>query len=186
MKQCILCFLASFQLFYKFAHKYFDMIKIRNLQPADIDEILAIADVQLGVKYITVADLSVCNVIVAENVGAQKCVGFCMSYVGQDGAMYVRTVAVNPEFSGQGIGTALVAKAVEYLKSIGAKKIMSPLWKHDGVVNSDVIFRRNGFRPVREIPDYWYADSLEKGYSCPVCGKVCHCVCVMYELCNWV
>ena len=157
------------------------MIKIRDIQPADIEEILAIADVQLGENYITDEDLSVCNVVVAEDVEQQKCVGFCMSYMGRDGAMYVRTVAVNPDYSGQGIGTALVAKSVEYLKSIGVRKIMSPLWKHDGIVNSDVVFRRNGFRPGREIHDYWYADSIARGYSCPVCGKGCHCSCVMYE-----
>ena len=158
------------------------MISIRDMQSTDIDEILAIADVQLGDNYITVNDLSACNVVVAEEVESQKCVGFCLSYVGQDGEAYVRTVAVSPDYSGQGIGTALVAKSVEYLKGIGAKKIMSPLWKHDGIVNSDVVFRRNGFVHVREIPDYWYADSLEKGYLCPVCGKGCHCTCVMYEL----
>ncbi|MBR5983972.1 MAG: GNAT family N-acetyltransferase [Bacteroidales bacterium] len=158
------------------------MIRIRNFQPADTDDILAIADVQLGEKYITVDDLSACNVIVVEDVELQKCVGFCLSYVGQDGKSYVRTVAVNPDHSGLGIGTVLVAKAVDYLQSIGAKKIMSPLWKHDDIVNSDVIFRRNGFFPVLEIPDYWYADSIAKGYSCPVCGKGCHCTCVMYEL----
>lgn len=158
------------------------MIKIRDLQSVDINEILALADLQLGEKYITVDDLSACNVIVAEDVELLECVGFCLSYVGQDDVAYVRTVAVNPDYSGQGIGTALIAKSVEYLKSIGAKKIMSPLWKHDGIVNSDVIFRRNGFLSVREIPDYWYADSLEKGYSCPVCGKGCRCTCVMYEL----
>lgn len=157
------------------------MIVIRDLQSADINELLAIADVQLGENYLVAKDLLTCNVVVAEDVALQKRVGFCLSYVGQDGVAYVRTVAVSPDYSGQGIGTALIAKSVEYLKSIDAKKIMSPLWKHDGVVNSDVVFRRNGFLPVREIPDYWYADSLAKGYSCPVCGKGCHCVCVMYE-----
>ena len=158
------------------------MIRIRDLQQADIDEILAIADAQLGEKYITVDDLYACNVFVAEHVEMQKCAGFCLSYVGQEGEAYVRTVAVSPDFSGRGIGTDLVAKSVEYLKRVGAKKIMSPLWKHDGIVNSDVIFRRNGFLPLREIPDYWYADSIAKGYSCPVCGKGCHCTCVLYEL----
>lgn len=158
------------------------MIKIRDLQSVDINEILALADVQLGEKYITVDDLSACNVIVAEDADLQKCVGFCLSYIGQNGDAYVRTVAVSNDYSGQGIGTALVAKSVEYLKGIGARKIMSPLWIHDGIVNSDVIFRRNGFLPVREIHDYWYADSITKGYSCPVCGKGCHCTCVMYEL----
>ncbi len=158
------------------------MIKIRDLRTGDINEILAIADVQLGEKYITVDDLYACKAIVAEDADLQKCVGFCLSYIGQNGDAYVRTVAVSIDYSGQGIGTALIAKSVECLKSIGAKKIMSPLWKHDGIVNSDVVFRRNGFLPVRENPDYWYADSLEKGYLCPVCGKGCHCTCVMYEL----
>jgi len=158
------------------------MIRIRDMQSADTVEIFAIADMQLGKNYITIDDLSVRNVIVAEDVVLQKSVGFCLSYVGQRGDAYVRTVAVNPDYSGRGIGTDLVAKSVEYLKCSGAKKIMSPLWKHDGIVNSEVIFRRNGFVPVHEIPDYWLKDSIEKGYSCPVCGKGCHCTCVMYEL----
>ncbi len=159
------------------------MVEIRDLRTDDIDAVLAIADSQLGEKYITETDLSEGKVFVAEEDDLGKIVGFCIALDGtKDGKSYVRTVAVAQEFSGQGIGTALVAKAVEYLSSLGAKKIMSPLWKHNGVINSDVIFRRNGFRPVREIPEYWYADSLAKGYSCPVCGKGCHCTCVMYEL----
>ncbi|MBQ1606476.1 MAG: GNAT family N-acetyltransferase [Bacteroidales bacterium] len=157
------------------------MVDIRDLHTDDIYAVLAIADRQLGKKYITETDLSEGKVFIAEEDG--KILGFCIALVGaKDGKSYVRTVAVAQEFSGQGIGTALIARLVEYLKSIGAKKIMSPLWKHDGVVNSDVVFRRNGFRPVCEIPDYWYADSIAKGYSCPVCGKGCHCACVMYEL----
>ena len=157
------------------------MVDIRDLYADDIDAVLAIADRQLGKKYITETDLSEGKVFVAEEDG--KILGFCIALVGaKDGKSYVRTVAVEQEYSGQGIGTALVSKAVDYLKGFGAKSIFSPLWKHDGIVNSDVVFRRNGFRPVCEIPDYWYADSISKGYSCPVCGKGCHCACVMYEL----
>ena len=159
------------------------MVKIRDLRTDDISALLAIADSQLGEKYITETDLSEGKVFVAEEDDLGKIVGFCIALVGaKDGKSYVRTVAVAQEFWGQGIGTALVAKAVDCLKDLGAKQIFSPLWKHDGVVNSDVIFRRNGFVPKYEIPDYWLKDSMEKGYSCPVCGKVCHCVCEMYEL----
>jgi len=159
------------------------MIAIRNFKNVDTDRIFAIADSLLGEKYIIEADLSAGKVFIAEHNDTEEVVGFCIAYVdSNDGKSYVRTVAVDPAFSGQGIGTALVARSVDYLKSLGAKKIMSPLWKHDGVVNSDVVFRRNGFLPVFEIPDYWYADSIAKGYSCPVCGKGCRCKCVMYEL----
>jgi GNAT superfamily N-acetyltransferase len=159
------------------------MVEIRDLHTDDIDVVLAIADSRLGEKYITETDLSEGKVFVAEEDELGRIVGFCIVLVGaKDGKSYVRTVAVAQEFSGQGIGTALVAKAVDYLKGLGANSIFSPLWKHDGVVNSDVIFRRNGFVPKYEIPDYWLKDSIEKGYSCPVCGKGCHCTCVMYEL----
>ena len=159
------------------------MIRIRGLHTADVDEVLAIADSQLGEKYITKADLSVGKVFVAEEDKLEKIVGFCIAYTdSNDGRSYVRTVAVNPAFSGRGIGTALVARAVEHLKNIGAKKILSPLWKHDDVINSDVIFRRNGFAPKYEIRDYWLEDSKKRGFSCPICGNECHCTCVMYEL----
>jgi len=159
------------------------MVEIRNLRSADVVGVIAIANVLLGENYITETDLSEGKVFVAEDGELGRIVGFCIVLVGaKDGKSYVRTVAVAQEFSGRGIGTALVAKAVDYLEGLGVKSIFSPLWKHDGVVNSDVIFRRNGFVPVREIPDYWLKDSIEKGYSCPMCGKVCHCVCVMYEL----
>jgi GNAT superfamily N-acetyltransferase len=157
------------------------MVEIRNLRKADVAGVITVANVLLGEKYITETDLSEGKVFVAEEDG--KILGFCIALDGtKDGKSYVRTVAVAQEFSGQGIGTSLVAKAVDCLKGLGAKQIFSPLWKHDGVVNSDVIFRRNGFVPKYEIHDYWLKDSMEKGYSCPVCGKVCHCVCVMYEL----
>ena len=169
--------------FYKFAPKSLIMVVIRDLRGADIDAVLAIADARLGENYITGKDFVNAQVFVAEDVVNVAIAGFCIAFVDSaDAKSYVRTVAVSQEYSGQGIGTALVAKAVDYLEGLGAKNIFSPLWKHDGVVNSDVIFRRNGFLPVREIPDYWLKDSIEKGYSCPVCGKGCHCTCVMYEL----
>lgn len=159
------------------------MVEIRDLHTDDIDAVLAIADSQLGEKYITETDLSEAKVFVAEEDELGKIVGFCIALVGaKDGKSYVRTVAVDSTYSGQGIGTALVAKAVDYLEGLGAERIFSPLWKHGGIINSDVIFRRNGFVPKHEISDYWLKDSMEKGYSCPVCGKGCHCTCVMYEL----
>ena len=157
------------------------MVEIRDFNIADTEYVIAIADEQLGEGYVTADDLDGKNVIVAEDIDGKRVVGFCIAYIDSvDDKAYVKTVAVAQEYSGCGIGTALVAKAVDYLKGLGAKQIFSPLWKHDGVINSDVIFRRNGFVPMREIPDYWLNDSIEKGYSCPVCGKVCHCVCVMY------
>ncbi len=159
------------------------MVEIRDFNVADTECVVAIADKQLGEGYITADDFVGKKVIVAEEADENNVVGFCIAYIdSEDGKAYVRTVAVAQEYSGLGIGTALVAKAVDYLKGLGAEQIFSPLWKHDGVVDSDVVFRRNGFVPEREIPDYWLNDSIEKGYSCPVCGKVCHCVCVMYGL----
>lgn len=158
------------------------MYTIRKYCLADREEVLRITDELLGTNYITEKQLCEYIVLVAEDITSKKCVGVCLSYVEAETYVgYVKTVAVNPEFSGQGIGTKLVAESIACLEKLGVTKFRTTAWKHDGIVNSDVIFRRNGFTPVREIPDFWYADSLKRRFVCPVCGEVCRCACVVYE-----
>lgn len=158
------------------------MFCVRPYCRQDIAEILNITDELLGVNYIVEKQLEEYFVLVAENEELGKCVGVCLSYVDAEANVgYVKTVAVSPKFSGQGIGTELIAESVRRLENLGVKKLRTTAWKHDGIVNSDIIFRRNGFVPVREIPDFWYEDSLKRKFVCPVCGDVCHCACVVYE-----
>ncbi len=160
------------------------MWKIREYKKSDTADILEFTDVNLGNAYIKVSDLQDFLILVAEDLETEKCVGVCLFYIdAETNRGVVKTVVVASEFSGKGIGTKLISSAVENLQSRGIEKFISPLWKSGDRINSDIIFRRNGFVPVKEIPDYWYEDSLLRNYSCPVCGSACHCSCVIYEKC---
>ncbi|MCF0207177.1 MAG: GNAT family N-acetyltransferase [Bacteroidales bacterium] len=158
------------------------MLRIRPLHENDKPAVLAICDLQLGKNYVTEVELSNYSVLVAESeLGV--CVGVCLYCLeGDKNAGCVKTVAVLPEYCGMGVGTKLVAHAVESLRSCGVAEIFSPLWKHDGVINSEKIFTRNGFLPDKEIPDFWLEDSRKRNFSCPVCGEICHCSAVIFKM----
>lgn len=157
------------------------MFNIRFYTPEDALSILEITDEQLGRNYITTAELKNMQVLVAEDSKNRQCLGVCLFYVDSDNYGVVKTVATAVQQQGKGIATAMIAKAVEVLEGLHVAKVISPLWKHGSTINSDSVFRKNGFMPVLEIPNYWFEDSKSKAYSCPVCGFPCKCSCVIYE-----
>jgi GNAT superfamily N-acetyltransferase len=78
--------------------------------------------------------------LVAELDGRQVGIGVATSY-GHCG--FIGELIVRPERRGQGIGAALLAHAVAYLKQRGARTIYL-----DGVVKAVELYERNGFRKI--------------------------------------
>ena len=74
---------------------------------------------------------------------------------------------------------AIIAVYIFFMPIIGY--IISTAWKRAGKINIGNILLRSGYNVMTEIPDYWYKDSVEKGYLCPQCGNPCHCSCVIFE-----
>ena len=91
--------------------------------------------------------------------------------------MVLNTCAVKYEKCG--VGTALVDFVLSNF-SKEYKKIYSPVWKHGEVVNADGLLNKFNFLPLKEIPNFWYADSISQENFCPICNNPCTCSLVVY------
>lgn len=77
----------------------------------------------------------------------------------------------------------LVKDSIDEFKRREIKTVCSIAWKSKYRTNIGGILKRLGFEQILEIQNYWKEDSIEKGYSCPVCGgPPCKCSAVIYNL----
>lgn len=180
-------------------------VNIRDAASADELKILEVADRQLGVGYIDGAALgSLRNgqgfSLVAEAAG--RVVGFTLclrqdvpaaeammkcqppKYM-QDAetAGAIKTVAVDGDFQGRSVGSALVEASVHRFQSEGISGVYTVAWKSATGTNIGGIIRRLGFTEVAEVPGYWRHESLTEGFSCPACPEPpCGCSAVIAGL----
>lgn len=180
-------------------------IDVKPIQKRNVAEICAIADQQLGENFINEENVksildgvnnSGCICAVDKESG--KVYGFC-SYslidkekatiiVGKenleikyaDKIGYLKSVAVDKDFKGYGLGSKLVEECLKILSKQKTDAIICTAWKHAGIINIGNILDRNGFVKRKEIKDYWYESSVREKYKCPQCGNPCHCSCVIY------
>ena len=93
----------------------------------------------------------------------------------------LKTVAVAEDMQGKGVGTALVEKLEKMFVENDIHSIVCVAWQHDNIENISGIMKRNTYTSKLVIKDYWYNDSIEQGFSCPVCGSDgCHCSANIY------
>jgi len=76
----------------------------------------------------------------------------------------LRWYIVDPRWQGQGIGRALIAKAIDFSRAVGYKRIY--LWTFEGLNQAQRIYERNGFR-IAEIRDVeqWGGTIREQMYE---------------------
>ena len=103
------------------------------------------------------------------------------SLCSEDKLGYLATIVVSEKYRGNGLATALINKVTRLFAKMNISHIITTAWKHIGKINLQGVLIRCGYKKITEIPDYWYEDSIKKGYSCPQCGNPCHCSCVIFE-----
>ncbi|MBW1783007.1 MAG: GNAT family N-acetyltransferase [Deltaproteobacteria bacterium] len=66
----------------------------------------------------------------------------------------LRWYIVKPEYHGQGVGRALIAKAIDFSKASGYKRIY--LWTFEGLTQAQSIYEQNGFKlaEVRNVEQW--------------------------------
>ena len=93
----------------------------------------------------------------------------------------LKTLAVKDEFKNQGIGTLLTTESIKILRK-KSNCILSICWdkKEDTIVSN--ILEKCGMTQVRKIPEFWKNDSIERNYSCNICGAPpCTCDAIIYQ-----
>ena len=166
-------------------------------------EILAIAERQLGLGYITEDYLSAPDKRGLCAILDGRVVAFCVTKI-LSGASFallyprvadslaigtgsterlglVASIATDPMYTGRGIASTLLSACLQYLDDEQISLTCAIGWKSGRIAHIDGMARRLGFEPIKEFPDFWREDSIAKGYGCPVCGDPpCRCSAVIY------
>jgi len=181
-------------------------IEIAKLSEADFGAILRISDLQFGASFIRVEQLSE-RVGKEDNLTAKidgELIGYVLSQFVEPSTIdlifnrkevnltryfekthsicWIESIVVDPRYSGRGIGKKLIAKLMS-LSVDDHQTFLSVVWKHEKGSPLETIYEGLGFKLVQHIPNYWHADSLEKGYACYYCGTPpCQCAALIYAL----
>ena len=153
---------------------------IRKVDPQDEEHILTLADAALGAGYVDHAALARSTCFVAVDV--EEILGFvCVEpHAPRHNERVLKTIVVAPAHRGRGIAKQMALAA---LSGSPGNAWLSPAWiSHGGEIPANRLLRSLRFIPEETIHDYWYTDSLSRGYQCPNCGNPCRCSAMMYRL----
>lgn len=87
----------------------------------------------------------------------------------------MRTVAVNRQARGRGLGTLMAHTLLEALWNSGATCIVTIGWTDNSGCHLQGIAETLGFLEVARVAEPWKEDSLKNDYECPSCGQPCLC-----------
>ncbi|SDB92488.1 Predicted N-acetyltransferase YhbS [Raineyella antarctica] len=175
---------------------------IRTATRADLAAMRAIVDAQVGHGYL---DAEV-DALYKDSEGFAlvavvdgSVAGVCMCSIMKPGAMarifrsglpdvlrsrkvgLLDTLAVRPDLTGRGLGTALLEEARGRFRSDKVRVWATPAWRSRLGTTVESLLTRAGMEPFAEVPDFWREASLAEGFICPVCGAPpCECSAVMY------
>lgn len=93
----------------------------------------------------------------------------------------LRTIAVDEQFEGRGIGTKLAEKRIQRIQQKGVTAFCAVGWEEDGNVNISGLMDYFGFEEELRIENYWKDESIENDYHCANCGEPpCTCSAVIF------
>jgi len=93
-----------------------------------------------------------------------RIVGVVAIVAASDEAAQLRWFLVDPETRGLGLGTTLLAQAVEFSRSCGYRRIL--LWTVRALEAAARLYRAAGFVPTEATPGrHWGVDVIEERYD---------------------
>ena len=89
-------------------------------------------------------------------------------------------LAVDPAYRRSGLGYLLCEKQKEWMVANGCHGAIGTAWEHGHTDSSHHLFRRENFKPIGEMKDFYLEGSRKHGHSCPICQGECHCSALLY------
>lgn len=182
-------------------------IVIRQIIGTDIPELIEIADDLFGANFISKTEFR-SYILDASKIGLvatheDSIAGFLLLHVCEMNELLKYTVSekewfhshfskltpvgvyksigVATQFKKQGIGNLLTRKGIELLHE-NVKSIVAICWEQDETPLLHLL-ENFKFNFARKINHFWTEDSLEKKYSCEICGEPpCQCNAFIYTL----
>lgn len=183
-----------------------EFVSIRPFTQADFTDIISIANKRFGDDYLSLNELHAYlnnnNKIGIVAFVNNEIVGFALAqicnfdelmklvlydqdwfkeeFLDNQTIGILKTIAVDNNFSNQGIGTALTKYRMEILNK-KCNIILAISWEHEQDVFNSKLLEKFGLSLKRKIENYWREDSLQKGYNCEICGAPpCRCTALTY------
>lgn len=166
-------------------------------------EIKILSDYCFGENYITNEQIELavngknCSVSLINN---NIVCGFCLAYYNNNQLIntlpkqiiklidnkkwgIIKSICIKSDYRGKSYGSKMLAETVNMLRQNGAQIIIYPSWNQSCPEYFNKKLENNNFKNVLTIPNYWYTDSLKKGYRCIKCGQPpCKCSVSWYVL----
>ncbi|RLU83574.1 hypothetical protein CTZ27_28145 [Streptomyces griseocarneus] len=86
----------------------------------------------------------------------------------------MNTLSVAASMRGRGLGGAFASRLTGWLRE-RCTEAYALAWLHDRPGRSDGLLKALGWQPVVVLDDYWLRATTTGDWSCPVCGRPCHC-----------
>ena len=183
-----------------------EKITITSFQEQFKDELLAISDQQFGKSFLDENAINYytsnkyCKVIIAtdeNHLAGFSILEFCtfeeaMSSLNikltwfhesinlNDIVCIRRHMAVHPGILNSGVGTKLLEEGQKMAHG-KAKAVLSIAWENTNTTPMKKLLEKFSFQKISELNNYWFNESLERNYSCGLCGSPpCTCSAIVY------
>ena len=174
-------------------------MRIREFQLSDIQKVKEFTDIGIGKNYFSNDELKncfeksaeagvMCSFVLVDSHNQIK--GLRLAYppgswskgkgnklrpdlwkTPIENVAYFQSLFLSDEAQGQGFGPKLSEAAIEALKKIGAKAVVTHAWKESPNNSSIRYLSRFGFERVATHVHYW----IDVDYECSLDGKPCKC-----------
>lgn len=94
---------------------------------------------------------------------------------------FLNGLATDRNYRHRGIGRTLTYLSVNELKILGCTTIFIESWVSGMKDQSQELFRKQGFKEIARVPNYWEKSSVEENFDCPVCGIPCYCDAILFR-----
>ncbi len=179
-------------------------MKIREFQKLDIKNVKSFCDANIGKDYYSEVELEdsqrrsekngvVTSFVLVDEQDNNKIHGLRLCYPpgqwdhgkgkklspelwGHDLANlgYFQSLFLSSDVQGQGWGPKLSERAIEALKTLHARGILTHCWKESPANSSFKYLNKIGFKTLKEHPDYW----IDVKYVCTRDGYPCRCTAI--------
>ncbi len=154
---------------------------IRLAQTKDYVTLVALANENFGSGYLTHNQLFSYlqkNAVIWVTEHEGKVLAFCL-LLPVPGKVLIKMLVVQPEAQKQGWASALLKHVLLTVQNYPSVEYHA--WKENLPLSFIQSLERQGFKLQESKARYWYADSLERGYHCPICGNPCVCTLSVYS-----
>jgi GNAT superfamily N-acetyltransferase len=92
----------------------------------------------------------------------------------------LEAIAVSEDRRHQGIGRQLTLDDMSWLARQGCEVAVAVSWLSGGTGTSAGMYRDLGFEGTAPVADFYLAESIRDGWTCPSCRGPCHCAGAFY------